>query len=208
MRRLWQMYVGMHFFSLLWRVCISPHRGALARGRRVAFFFFFALHCGPRAAAEDTRTHTWALTVSVVVSPPPLVDRVCIFYFSSYFLWSVAFAERWTLRVHERNVHEKLKPHTCPVCFKSFGEVWNRDKHVANLHRPPTARGGGRDPHDAGGRGEPPHSRPVGDAPLYDGEGVVRRGGDYGGGAGGGVPYGQPAFAEPVNPRGGGTHWM
>lgn len=115
---------------------------------------------------------------------------------------SVAFAERWTLRVHERNVHEKLKPHTCPVCFKSFGEVWNRDKHVANLHQGQTPTQTGRDARDAADHGELPHGGLDGEAPLYGG---VRREGYYRAGAGGGVPYGRPAFPEPVNLRG---HWM
>lgn len=44
------------------------------------------------------------------------------------------FSEKWTLNVHRRNVHLKLKAHHCPHCSKSFGEKWNLRKHVNVVH--------------------------------------------------------------------------
>jgi uncharacterized C2H2 Zn-finger protein len=47
---------------------------------------------------------------------------------------SKSFSEKWTLNVHRRNVHLKLKAHNCPQCNKSFGEKWNLRKHVNVVH--------------------------------------------------------------------------
>lgn len=44
------------------------------------------------------------------------------------------FSEKWTLNVHRRNVHLKLKAHQCPHCSKSFGEKWNLRKHINVVH--------------------------------------------------------------------------
>lgn len=45
-----------------------------------------------------------------------------------------SFSALWTLRVHQRNVHLKSKPHKCHLCDKSFGELFNLSKHVAIVH--------------------------------------------------------------------------
>lgn len=45
-----------------------------------------------------------------------------------------SFSALWTLRVHQRNVHLKAKPHKCHLCDKSFGELFNKSKHVAIVH--------------------------------------------------------------------------
>lgn len=49
-------------------------------------------------------------------------------------LCSKTFSEKWTLNVHRRNVHLKLKAHHCPKCNKSFGEKWNLRKHINVVH--------------------------------------------------------------------------
>lgn len=45
-----------------------------------------------------------------------------------------SFSALWTLRVHQRNVHLKSKPHKCHLCDKSFGELFNKSKHIAIVH--------------------------------------------------------------------------
>lgn len=45
-----------------------------------------------------------------------------------------SFSALWTLRVHQRNVHLKSKPHKCHLCDKSFGEFFNKSKHIAIVH--------------------------------------------------------------------------
>jgi len=46
---------------------------------------------------------------------------------------TVAFATKWSLYVHDRNVHQQCKPHACRVCDKMFGEMFNRNKVRSTL---------------------------------------------------------------------------
>ena len=42
-------------------------------------------------------------------------------------------ATKWSLTVHDGNVHQKCKPHACRVCNKMFGEKFNRNKVRSTL---------------------------------------------------------------------------
>lgn len=63
---------------------------------------------------------------------------------------AVAFATKWTLLVHDGNVHQKCKPHACRVCNKMFGERFNRKKVRSTLLKGARARTSRVDPRCCG----------------------------------------------------------
>ena len=86
------------------------------------FIAWKCLICVQFATARSSRHGIW----------PSMLNR-----FTKRFSCTVcpkAFARREYLKIHVKNVHEKVKDHICQICATSFGESSSLDRHVKSVH--------------------------------------------------------------------------